>query len=49
LATLQPVIDLLLAKDPAGRFSSATELLETLDDWMPESLVSDGSVDFSVS
>lgn len=49
LATLQPVIDLLLAKDPAGRFASAAELLETLDDWMPESFPTDGGVDFSVS
>jgi len=48
LATLQPVIDLLLAKDPAGRFGSAAELLETLDDWMPENFPGDGGVDFSV-
>ena len=49
LATLQPVIDLLLAKDPAGRFGSAAELLETLDDWMPENFPGDGGVDFSVA
>ena len=36
LAPLQPVIDLLLAKDPAGRFSSAHEFLATLDEWLPE-------------
>lgn len=35
LAPLQPVIDLLLAKDPADRFSSAQEFLATLEEWLP--------------
>ncbi len=35
LAPVQPIIDLLLAKDPADRFSSAEELLESLDCWLP--------------
>ncbi len=34
LAPIQPVLDLLLAKDPADRFHSADELLSGLDDWL---------------
>jgi len=35
LASAQPVIDLLLAKDPADRLSSAAELMGCLDEWLP--------------
>jgi len=34
LAPVQPIVDLLLAKDPDDRFSSADELLQTLDAWL---------------
>lgn len=35
LVFLQPILDLLLAKDPDDRFESADELLQTLEAWLP--------------
>jgi tRNA A-37 threonylcarbamoyl transferase component Bud32/DNA-binding NarL/FixJ family response regulator len=35
LAPLQPMMDMLLAKNPAERFSSADEFLQSLDHWLP--------------
>ncbi|MGD9603960.1 MAG: serine/threonine-protein kinase [Gammaproteobacteria bacterium] len=34
-AALQPLVDLLLAKDPKARFASADDLLEGLAGWVP--------------
>ena len=34
VALAQPIIDMLLAKDPEARFGSAEELLDSLEDWL---------------
>lgn len=49
LATLQPVVDLLLAKDPAARFASASELLDTLELWVPGKPGETRDLDFNLS
>ena len=35
IAHAQPIVDMLLAKDPDARFGSAEELLQSLDEWLP--------------
>lgn len=34
VALAQPIVDMLLAKDPEARFGSAEELLDSLDEWL---------------
>jgi eukaryotic-like serine/threonine-protein kinase len=42
LAPVQPIIDILLAKNPADRFNSAGELLDSLEHWLPANFGHDG-------